>query len=249
MTMTTSYQLETALQHLASRAARMIGEHANRDGRCLACGVSWPCEQAILASHNLELASSPILERDNSVLVKRCDNRSVGVIITDGQGQYLVFDRNTFPPGVAACAGHVDDYGTDEDAARSEVFEEVGLVVDLLVPLATGWRDNPCRRLPGPKGRGHEWAVYVATANGSLSPSSRETRNARWVTRSQLQALFALTLALATDAISLAEFEDLSGLEPSWPLWFTLTGAVRATDADLALIDGLFDRLTNVAEG
>jgi 8-oxo-dGTP pyrophosphatase MutT (NUDIX family) len=240
--------LEATLRSLASRAARTIGEHTNRDGRCLACGASWPCEKAILASHNLELASGPIPERDNDNTAKRCDNRSVGVIITDGQGRYLVFDRNTYPPGVAACAGHVDDHGIDEDAARSEVLEEVGLVIDLLVLLATGWRDNPCRRMPGPKGRGHEWAVFVATAHGTLSPSPRETRNPRWVTRLQLQALFARTLALATDAISLAEFEDLPGLEPSWPLWFSLTGAVRATDVELALIDRLFDRLAKAAE-
>ena len=42
---------------------------------------------------------------------------------------------------------------------------------------------------------------------------------------------------------------DLPGLEPSWPLWFTLAGAVHATNSELALIDGLFDRLANAAEG
>ena len=249
MTVTINYQVETALQHLASRAARTIGEHTNRDGRCVACEVSWPCEQAILASHNLELASSPISEGDNGTTAKRCDNRSVGVIITDSHGRYLVFDRNTFPPGVAVCAGHVDDHGSDEDAARSEVLEEVGLVVDVLVPLAAGWRDNPCRRLPGPKGVGHDWVVYVATAHGVLSPSLRETRNARWVTRSQLQVLFARTLALAANTMSLTEFENLPGLEPSWPLWFALTGAVHTTDAELALIDQLFHDPTKAAEG
>src|SRR5579872_3721749 len=152
--------LEATLRSLASRAAQTMHEHANRHGRCTACNMPWPCEQAILASHNLELASSPIPEHDHGTKAKHCDNRSVGVIVTDRDGRYLVFDRNTFPPGAAACAGHVDDHGSDEDAARGEVLEEVGLTVNVLVPLAAGWRDNPCRRSPGPKGRGHEWVVY-----------------------------------------------------------------------------------------
>jgi len=224
-------------------------EHSSRDGHCDTCGVDWPCEQAILADHSLDLThvSGRLLVTGN--ITKRCDNRSVGVIITDGQGRYLVFDRHTFPPGVAACAGHVDEHGTDEDAARSEALEEVGLVVDLLVPLAAGWRDNPCRRLPGPKGTGHDWVVFMATAHGTLAPSPRETRNARWVTRPQLQALFTRTLALAANTISLAEFENLPGLEPSWPLWFALTGALQATEAELVLVDQLFQDLAKVAEG
>jgi 8-oxo-dGTP pyrophosphatase MutT (NUDIX family) len=249
MTMTSRYALEVGLRSLASRAARTIREHTSRGGQCDICGISWPCEQAILADHNLDLtdvSGDPLM---GGTMTKHCDNRSVGVIITDGQGRYLVFDRNTFPPGAAACAGHVDDHGTDEDAARNEVLEEVGLVVDLLVPLASGWRDNPCRRLPGPKGVGHDWTVYIATAHGALVPSPRETRNARWVTRPQLQILFARTLDLAVNTISLAEFENLPGLEPSWALWFSLTGALHTTNDELALIDQLLHDLTKVAEG
>ena len=250
MAMMSSHSLEADLRSLASRAARTMRDHTSHDGQCDTCGVVWPCEPAILADHNLELASSSNLRYLPGNTPKHCDNRSVGVIITDGQGRYLVFDRNTFPPGVAACAGHVDDHGTDENAARSEVLEEVGLVVDQLAPLAAGWRDNPCRRLPGPKGVGHDWVVYTATTHGALSPSPRETRNVRWVTRPQLQVLFARTLALAANTISLAEFEDVPGLEPSWSLWFSLTGALHATKAELDLIDELSHCYTqNVAEG
>lgn len=42
-----------------------------------------------------------------------CDNSSVGVIVNDRFGRYLVFDRNAYPPG-APCAGHVDEHGTAE---------------------------------------------------------------------------------------------------------------------------------------
>jgi 8-oxo-dGTP pyrophosphatase MutT (NUDIX family) len=70
--------------------------------------------------------------------MKVCDNTSVGVIITNESGEYLMFDRNTFPPGTAPAAGHIDDHGSAEDAARAEVHEELGLHVVSLEWVAGG---------------------------------------------------------------------------------------------------------------
>lgn len=113
--------------------------------------------------------------------MKTCDNTSVGIVITDHQGRYLMFDRATFPPGTAPAAGHIDDHGTAEDAGRAEVEEELGLTVTGLTHVTGGWRDNPCRRLPGARSTGHrhEWTVYRATVTGDLTPSAHETKNVR----------------------------------------------------------------------
>ena len=147
-----------------------------------------------------------------------CDNRSVGVIITDGHGKYLLFDRATFPPGTAPVAGHVDDHGSYEAAAFAEVREETGLEVRTLRLVTGGWRDNKCRRAPGPKGTGHQWQVYEATVTGDLRPSLRETRNARWLPRVALQAL---TVQTSWHARGL---RSTPGIEPVWVQWLIDAG-------------------------
>jgi 8-oxo-dGTP pyrophosphatase MutT (NUDIX family) len=162
--------------------------------------------------------------------VNVCDNRSAGVIIADGSGKYLLFDRATFPPGTAPVAGHVDDHGTYEDAAIAEVREETGLTVTRLHEVASGWRDNKCRRKPGPKGVGHEWRVYTATVTGTLKPSPRETKNARWLTADELQVLADQTARYAYGAHC-----DL-GIEPVWCHWLAVAGLVSLPAADLAQV-------------
>lgn len=230
----------TALDALARRADLLMRTHHGRSGKCVACGQPAPCDTAILADHNRELASV-------APPVKRCDNRSVGVIISDGEGRYLVFDRATYPSGSAGCAGHVDDHGTEYDAARAEVYEETGLDVPVLAPLVRCWRDNPCRRPSGSREQGHGWAVYTTTAHGTLRPSQRETRNIRWLTHRELQTRYARTLALAKDSVSWTAFDADPGLEPVWARWFSLAGAVQTTNAELALIETLFDRYPRAA--
>lgn len=171
---------------------------------------------------------------------KICDNRSVGVIIVDAQGRCLVFDRNTPPPGTAPAAGHVDDHGGFDAAARDEVNEELGLTVTALQDTGVGgWRPNACRRQPGPKGTGHEWRVYHATVTGTLNPSKRETRNARWLTGEELYHLALRTATYAHGGISPAEFNRNPGLEPVWVRWFHDLNIVTLNDDDLAAIDRL----------
>ncbi|MFF9310107.1 NUDIX hydrolase [Streptomyces sp. NPDC014748] len=169
--------------------------------------------------------------------MKVCDNTSVGVVITTDAGDFLMFDRATFPPGVAPAAGHIDDHGTAEDAARAEVEEELGLTVTALTHVTGWWRNNRCRRLPGPRGTGHEWTVYQASVTGTLSPSTRETRNVRWLGRQELQDLADRTVAYAAGRLTDPEFTAMPGIEPVWVQWFANLGVLDITPDDLRQID------------
>lgn len=168
---------------------------------------------------------------------KRCDNASVGVLIFDGRNRLLVFDRATPPWGVAPPAGHVDEHGETWQAAQAEVAEEVGLHAFDLRLAGRGWRDNRCRRRPGPTGDGHQWWIYRARVVGTLTPSVRETRNARWLTAQELQALTVRTAAYAHGELPEEEWWAAPGIEPVWVHWLSLAGLITATAADLAAIE------------
>ena len=167
-----------------------------------------------------------------------CDNTSVGVLIWHG-GRLLVFDRAAFPPGVAPAAGHVDEHGGWEAAARAEVAEETGLTVTRLTRLAGGWRANRCRRETGPRGTGHHWEVYEAAVTGDLVPSARETRNMRWAAPRDLQILALRTAAYACGRLTGAEFATDPGIEPVWVRWLHEAGIVDISEQDLTEVDRL----------
>lgn len=57
MTFAAENLLEVALGRLHAVATQTIQMHAGRGGRCVACGRPSPCDQAILADHNLELTA------------------------------------------------------------------------------------------------------------------------------------------------------------------------------------------------
>lgn len=167
-----------------------------------------------------------------------CDSTSVGVIVADGHGNYLLFDRATFPPGAAPPAGHVDDHGSYQAAAHAEVAEETGLTVVSLQYVTGGWRDNRCRRDPGPWPAtiGHQWSVYLATVTGDLQPSPRETRHARWLNRRDIQALSARTVEYAYGNVSAEDWLRSPGIEPVWVRWLSDAGLiVQSTDCEGAV--------------
>jgi 8-oxo-dGTP pyrophosphatase MutT (NUDIX family) len=168
---------------------------------------------------------------------KICDNTSVGVIITNDRNEFLMFDRNTFPPGTAPVAGHVDTHGTAREAAEAEVREEVGLTIASLSEITTCWRHNRCRRLPGPRGVGHQWTIFHAVVSGNLDPSERETRNARWIPRDDLQALADRTSAYARGGLSDEKFAEHPGIEPVWVHWLWEEGVISLQPGELARID------------
>jgi hypothetical protein len=41
------------LVRLSATAIEVLDKHVGKDGRCIACGTPWACEQAQLAEHNL----------------------------------------------------------------------------------------------------------------------------------------------------------------------------------------------------
>ena len=169
----------------------------------------------------------------------RCDNASAGILIRDDHDRYLMFDRNTLPHGCAPCAGHVfDEHASYPDAARAEVAEEVGLAVEHLTSLpAGGWRDNRCNRRPGRLGVGHEWRIYQAEVSGELNPSPRETRNVRWLTLAEIQALAGRTAAHASGLVSAAEFAADPGIEPVWVRFLTDLHLITMAAGDLEAIE------------
>lgn len=180
--------------------------------------------------------------------MKVCDNASVGVIVKNAAGEYLMFERATFPPGVAPAAGHVDEHGTVEEAARAEVHEELGLTVDFLMRVGGGWRRNRCRRQPGPRGIGHQWTVFHATVTGDLNPSARETRNARWITADELQTLADRTATYARGALTDAQWAETPGIEPVWIAWLYDLWAIHLAPDDMTSIDQLATTGTNLKE-
>ena len=80
--------------------------------------------------------------------IPKCDHTSVGVLIWKAR-KLLLIERKRPPYGLAPPAGHVDDHGSFENAAKIEAFEEVGLRVENLTLLGEGKKSNPCRRPNG----------------------------------------------------------------------------------------------------
>lgn len=108
---------------------------------------------------------------------KYCDHTSVGVLIYNEDNELLLIERGTFPFGMAAPAGHVDQHASYEEAAIAEAREEVGLDIKGLRLVAEGRRDNPCRRV---NGTWHYWKIYEARASGIVKLSAREAKRAEW---------------------------------------------------------------------
>ncbi len=183
-------------------------------------------------SHTRVLDAARIL-----AITPHCDNTSVGILIHNPEtGTWLMFDRNTPPPGTAPAAGHIDTHGTPEQGAAAEAAEETGLTVGPLTLVTGGWRPNVCRRPAGPAGIGHHWSVYTASATGQLSPSARETRNARWLTATQITDLVTRTVAYAHGSA------DTPGIEPVWVLWLVHAGLAQVSGADLDVIEAAASR-------
>lgn len=166
-----------------------------------------------------------------------CDHTSVGVLIAEARG-LLLFERATPPVGIAPVAGHVDDHGDAEQAARNEVREELGLTVTSVHLLIEQWRPNHCRRTSADPA-GHQWSVFQARFSGELRPSAREVRAPRWVPMDQVQQLAMRTAALADGRLNETTFRQAPGIEPVWCGFLQTLDVITVPKPALARIEAL----------
>jgi ADP-ribose pyrophosphatase YjhB (NUDIX family) len=129
----------------------------------------------------------------------------------------LLVERKKYPFGFATPAGHVDDKGSYENAAREELEEEVGLKAESLKLIKEGRKDNPCRRKGG---SWHYWKIYKVEAGGELKPSKNETKQASWYTKKQIEKLAKRTYQYLTGNVAEDDWQTSPGLEPVWYEWF-----------------------------
>ncbi len=90
--------------------------------------------------------------------------KSVGAIITDPAGRYLMQYRLKHPIGLAMPAGHMDANDESPEDAMQRVFEETGLYVRQMTRVFYGFvpGDRACKE--GHKG--HDWWIYHLLTEG-----------------------------------------------------------------------------------
>jgi ADP-ribose pyrophosphatase YjhB (NUDIX family) len=146
-----------------------------------------------------------------------CDHKSVGMLIWD-DNKLLLIERRKPPYGFAPPAGHIDDHGSFEDAAKVEVKEEVGLDTRSLRVIAEGRKENPCRREDG---TWHYWKIYEVKTEGDITASPDETKQYGWYTKEQIQKLAERTESYVSRKVSEAEWQSSPGMEPVWKEWLS----------------------------
>jgi ADP-ribose pyrophosphatase YjhB (NUDIX family) len=144
--------------------------------------------------------------------MKVCDHTSVGLLVRM-DSDILLIERRRPPYGFALPAGHVDGRVTWEEAARSELEEEVGLSTLSLELAYEGRKNNACRRIDG---NWHYWKVYRVTTKGVLRPNPDETRQVFWCPQARLRSLVQRTQKYLAGQILDREWESRPGLEPVW---------------------------------
>lgn len=159
---------------------------------------------------------------------KQCDNKSVGVIIRNGENLLLITRKN-FPISFALPAGHLDG-DTYEEAAMREIFEETNLRVTQIKKICEAVLYNPCKREGGSH---HAWQVYEALEwSGGLQAGSDADR-ALWAPPDTLRHYAEHTRSfsekIGVDIGNLSEFVRAVSRNPEWiknpglePVWIIL---------------------------
>lgn len=176
--------------------------------------------------------------------MKTCDHKSVGVIVTDSQYRFLLLTRAKPPAGRAPIAGHVDEHGTFPLAAGAEAYEEAGLIIESMEPVAEGHLPNVCRRPPShPTHDGHDWVIYHAhVGSPRVRFSDDETRGGDWYGAAELQRLAERTAKWATGQLSDEEYLADPGLEPVWVTWMHRLGHIGLFQYALDAVQQVYSR-------
>jgi len=170
-------------------------------------------------------------------MAKSCDNKSVGVVIRDGD-LIAIIKRINYPISFAFVAGHLDGE-TAENQAKNEAREEANIIILALKELLHKTYKNPCKR---DGGHGHEWTVFEATKWEGVLRASSDAKEAFWVKPDDLEKLVNHTLTflkergvvledsnvdVATKLLAEdAEWLKNPGIEPVWCLMLTEIGIV-----------------------
>ena len=125
-------------------------------------------------------------------MAKICDNKSVGIIIKDGD-RYALIKRINYPVSFAFVAGHVDD-DSFEDAAKKEVMEEVRVKTVTLKLVLDKQFPNPCKRQNGSY---HPWQVFEAVAWAGELHAGSDAKEAFWISQTELKMLAKRTHDIA----------------------------------------------------
>jgi len=154
------------------------------------------------------------MDNKNSILPKICDHTSVGMLVWRDD-MLLLIQKRRFPFAFAPPAGHCD--GLDfEEAARSELAEEVGLSTLELKLAIEGKKENPCRREDG---TWHYWKIYQVDAEGEVVRSESETQQFVWANNDLLKSLSKKTEDYLNGKLSKEEWDASPGLEIVWQEW------------------------------
>jgi 8-oxo-dGTP pyrophosphatase MutT (NUDIX family) len=151
----------------------------------------------------------------------KCDHTSVGALIYNARGELLMFERGTFPYGIAGPAGHCDG-DSYEDALMKEVSEEVGLTVVSQRLVASFCVHKACRREFDDTPY-HDWRFYRAVVEGDIQASKRETKRVRWYAVWQIQqAMRRAEEYHLLGMIDDAHWQQWPGLDHPWYRLFNL---------------------------
>ena len=145
---------------------------------------------------------------------------SVGAIITDEQGRFLLLDRRHEPYGFAGMAGHVDDGEEPADALMREGREEIGvnlLYFQYVCEEEVPW--NHCRSDGAHRIEVHYWHLYRATVHSdNVTVDPREAKRWGWFTKDEIRSGWYERRGARHALV----------LESAWVHWFKKVGILAA---------------------